>query len=262
MMQPLWEDQSLEFQLSLLYALKRAIQFAYQLEEQEVGAELIGQDEYQRLLFWEDAEGGTGVWEHLVREPIALAEVAERALVLCHCDPRTGKDEENHDFARCALACYECLLSYSNQLHHRHINRGLLRDFLIQLGSSRTIPERVRDRSEQYQWLEKRIDPNSSLEKSFLDCIYAKGIRLPDNAQNRPSQKVYTQPDFYYERENLPGVCVYIDGPHHDSAEQRMSDAHITTQLQDYGYRVIRIRYDRKFADQVQEHSDVFVAEA
>ena len=262
MMQPLWKDQSLEFQLSLLYALKRSIQFEYQLEEQEVGAELIGQEDYQRLLFWEDAEGGTGVWERLVTEPGALAEVAERALVLCHCDPRTGKDEEKHDFAKCALACYECLLSYSNQLHHRYINRDILRDFLIQIVSSKTMPEHERPRDEQYRWLQKMVDPNSSLERSFLRYLYVKGLRLPDNAQNRPAEEVYTQPDFYYERENLPGVCVYIDGPHHDSVEQHVSDARIRTQLQDYGYRVISIKYDSEFTEQVKKHPDVFVAEA
>ena len=84
MMQPPGDEESNEFLLSLLYALKRAIQFVYQVEEQEVGAELIGQGEHHRLLLWEEAEGGTGIWERLAREPHALAEVARQALALCH----------------------------------------------------------------------------------------------------------------------------------------------------------------------------------
>ena len=58
MLLPRAEDQSNEFLLTLLYAFRRAIQVVYQVEEQEVGAELIGQGEYRRLLFWEEAEGG------------------------------------------------------------------------------------------------------------------------------------------------------------------------------------------------------------
>ena len=111
MMQPPGDEESNEFLLSLLYALKRAIQFVYQVEEQEVGAELIGQGEHHRLLLWEEAEGGTGIWERLAREPHALAEVARQALALCHFDPDTGDDANEHDSTKCAVACYEWVTS-------------------------------------------------------------------------------------------------------------------------------------------------------
>ena len=258
MMQPSWSDQSQGFQLSLLYALKRAIQFVYQVEEQEVGAELIGQEEHRRLLFWEESEGGTGVWERLAREPDALANVARQALELCHFDPETGRDARGHDSTKCAVACYECLLTYSNQLNHRHIDRRLLSDFLCLLSSATTTQERERDRDGQYQWLQSIGDPNSALEREFLRFLYDNGVQLPDNAQNRPTPEVHVQPDFYYNRENRPGVCVFLDGPHHDEAEQQDMDAQVRIQLQDRGFRIISIRYDRSFAEQVQEHPDVF----
>lgn len=262
MLRPSWGDESQEFQLSLLYALKRAIQFVYQVEEQEVGAELIGQGEHRQLLFWEDAEGGTAVWERLAREPRAFAEVAERALTLCHFDPETGDDATEHDPARCTVACYECLLTFSNQLHHRYIDRRLLRDFLHLLASATTTLERERDREGQYQWLLSTVDPNSSLEREFLSFLYDSGIRLPDNSQNRPTPEVHVQPDFYYDRENRPGVCVFVDGPHHDGSEQQAADVHARTHLQDAGFRVVSIRHDRPFTEQIQEHPDVFVSEA
>lgn len=261
MVRPSCDDHSEEFHISLLYALKRAIQFVYQVEEQEVGAELIGQDEHRRLLFWEEAEGGTGVWERLAKEPDAISVVAGKALELCHFDPETGEDATDHDSEKCAVACYECLLTYSNQLHHRQIDRQLLPGFLRLLTSARTVQAEGRDREAQYHWLEGLVDPGSSLERKFLQFLYESQIRLPDHAQNRPTQDVYVQPDFYYERENLPGVCVFIDGPSHDTPHQQEQDEQVRGQLQDRGFRVISIRHDLPFADQVEQHPDVFVVE-
>ena len=264
MVRPLWNDQDdkfQEFQITLLFALKRAIQYVYQIEEQEVGVDIIGQGEHRRLLFWEDAEGGTGVWERLAREPDALAKVAGQALELCHFDPETGDDAREHDPDRCSVACYECLLTYSNQLHHRHINRRLLPGFLRLLASARTVPSRERDRDAHFRWLEGLVDPGSSLEREFLRYLYDANIRLPDIAQNRPSQEVPVQPDFYYERENRPGVCVFVDGPHHDAPGQQAEDARLRSELQDRGFRVIAVRYDQPFADQAQRHPDVFAVE-
>lgn len=261
MIRPSCDDHSEEFHISLLYALKRAIQFVYQVEEQEVGSELIGQEDHRRLLFWEEAEGGTGVWERLAKEPDAIAVVARKALELCHFDPDTGEDAKDHDSEKCAVACYECLLTYSNQLHHRQIDRQLLPRFLRRLTSARTVQAEGRDREAQYRWLEGLVDPRSSLEKKFLQFLYESQIRLPDHAQNRPTQDVYVQPDFYYERDNLPGVCVFVDGPSHDTPEQQKQDEQVRGQLQDRGFRVISIRYDFPFVDQVEQHTDVFVVE-
>ena len=41
------------------------------------------------------------------------------------------------------------------------------------------------------------------------------------NWLNRPAPGVHVQPDFYYNRENLQGVCVFVDGPHHDGLGHR-----------------------------------------
>ena len=226
----------------------------------EIQTETLPQGEHRRLLLWEEAEGGTGIWERLAREPHALAEVARQALALCHFDPDTGDDANEHDSTKCAVACYECLLTYSNQLHHRHIDRRLLPEFLRLLASATTIPVEERNQDEQYQWLEGLIDPNSSLEREFLRFLRDSRIRLPDNAQNRPAPGVHVQPDFYYNRENLPGGCVFVDGPYHDGLGQQHTDSQVRTQLRDYGFRVIAIRHDRPFMEQVQEHPDVFVA--
>ena len=258
LLQPMQGDSSTEFQITLLHAIKRAIQVVYQVEEQEIEAELIGEGEYRRLLFWEAAEGGIGVWERLVNDPHAFAEVARLALQICHFDSASEERGDGARGAACAVACYECLLTYSNQLEHRHIDRRLLPDFLTRLASSTTFPETGLDREQRYQWLQGLIDPNSTFESKLLRFLYDNDFRLPDQAQNRPAHDVPAQPDFYYERAGAPGVCIFCDGPHHDVAGQQDSDARVRTQLQDRGFRVVSIRQDRPLIEQVQEHPTVF----
>ena len=254
------DESSVQFQVTLLHAIKRAIQFVYQVEEQEIAAELIGENEHRRMIFWEAAEGGIGVWEHLVTEPGAFAAVAQMALRLCHDESfSNGMDSEQ---TPCVSACYECLLTHSNQLEHRLIDRRLILDYLGLLATSTTKLDQEPDYDEQYQLLIGMIDPSSSLEKEFLHFLRDNRIRLPDSAQNRPTSKVLVQPDFYYERENRPGVCIFIDGPHHDSPEQRNADHQTRSELQDYGFRVIAISHDQPIMDQLNEHPDVFVSVA
>jgi len=128
----------------------------------------------------------------------------------------------------CSAACYECLLSYTNQNEHRFIDRNLIKDFLIQLKSSETFAiSQQRNRLEQYEWLKKHIDPASPLEVQFLDYLYNSGYRLPDYAQFLPAPEIQVQPDFYYDRGDVPSVCIFVDGPSHDSPETKQHDSQL-----------------------------------
>ena len=122
-------DNNRAFMTTLLHAIRRSVQLRYQVEEQEVEAELIGEGEYRRLMLWEAAEGGTGIWERMMEEPDAFRTLAHDALELCHCDPKTGADLDDSAAVDCAVACYQCLLSYSNQMgtptHQQTIGAGL-----------------------------------------------------------------------------------------------------------------------------------------
>lgn len=261
LIRPLMETGNEAFLTTLLYALKRGIQFVHQIEEQEVGAELIGRDENRRLLFWEAAEGGTGVWERLVEEPSAFAEVARQALRVCHYDPDTGAEEPDHDLKKCAVGCYECLLSYSNQLEHRHLDRRIVREFLLRLAAAETQPlDPRRSREDQYALLRNVVsDDRSPLGRRFLDFLYNEGYPLPDTAEDRPEEDVPVQPDFYYERDGVRGVCVFVDGSSHDAPDQASYDEELRGRLEDRGYRVIAIRGDSPFGSQLAEHPDVFI---
>jgi very-short-patch-repair endonuclease len=141
------------------------------------------------------------------------------------------------------------------------INRHLVRDFLLDLSRSETmVLSGGRDVEAHYRWLADRIDPASTLESEFLAYLYENKLRLPDTAQHRLGPEMAAQPDFYYEREGVPGVCVFVDGPHHDTPEQTAHDRRVREALEDRGYRVITIRYDKSLAEQVAQHLDVFGA--
>jgi very-short-patch-repair endonuclease len=187
----------------------------------------------------------------------ALARVATEALTICHFDPETGEDRAEKD--TCAKACYRCLLSYSNQPDHRQLDRFLIRDFLLPLrraSTKRTVGGRSYE--DQYQWLLERRDPSSSLEARFLKELIDRRRRLPDRAQYRPESGVYAEADFFYERDGLKGIAIFIDGTPHDEPARKEQDQHERKKLEDLGYRVIVIRYDKPLEEQINAHADVF----
>jgi len=243
-----------DFLRTLAYSLRRAIQLDYQIEEQEIQVELIGREKQRRIILWEAAEGGIGVWERLIVEPGAFAGLARTALGLLHFDP-AGAEQQGWA-ERCRAACYDCLLSYANQLDHRHLDRHRICDFLLRLARSEPVKPEGRTYDEQYAWLRERTDPASSFERSFLHHLYERKLRLPDFAQYAPAADVFLQPDFYYQRGAIPGVCVFIDGPHH--AGQEVQDRSTREALEDRGYRIIGIRSDPPLAEQIDAYPDVF----
>src|SRR5262249_1156085 len=203
-------------------ALRRAIQVEYQIEEQEIAVERIGREQHRRIILWEAAEGGIGVWERLIEEPTAFPNLARTALALLHFDDLTGDEVPGGD--GCPAACYNCLLSYANQLDHRHLDRHLVRDFLMTLARSEPAKPAGRTYDEQYAWLLERTDPMSSFERRFLDHLYERKLHLPDFAQHTPVADIFVQPDFYYQRGAVPSICIFIDGPYHDTPARREED--------------------------------------
>jgi hypothetical protein len=175
------------------------------VEEQEVAVELIGRDDNLSLLFWEAAEGGIGVWERLVGAPREFHKIARRALQLLHFDSGSGDALPEWE-KTCTAACYDCLLSYSNQRDHRHLNRYAARDFLLRLSNADVSPApEAANYEAEYARLIALIDPVSSFERSFLDYLFANRLRLPHYAQHMPAQGIAVQPDFYpYSRAPKP----------------------------------------------------------
>lgn len=240
---------------TLQYALARGIQNVFQVEGNELHSELIGSDNYRGILLSEATEGGLGVLRPLVEEPAALAEVARQALEILHFDaegndqrPPTDEDEG------CARACYDCLLSYYNQSEHERLDRHLVRDFLLALTTGVTAAGAAeRDYGKQYAYLVNLTDPESDLERIFLDYLYGKGHRLPDAAQ-KVLDDAYAKPDFFYE----PNICVFVDGSHHDEPQRRVLDDQQRRGLKDLGYRVVVYHYLDDPAVVVARYPEVF----
>ncbi|MCO5206229.1 MAG: DEAD/DEAH box helicase [Anaerolineae bacterium] len=244
------------FLATLQYALARGIQETYQVEASELASERIGEGDQRALLFWESAEGGLGVLKHIATKSDGIRAVARTALKILHFDPDTGKDLRpgEDEQSGCARACYECLLSYYNQRDHIRLNRHLVRDYLRQLMSATVeVGSGERDYEAQYHALRAATDPDSTLERQFLDYLYQTKRNLPDEAQKQIDD-IYSQPDFFYE----PDVCVFCDGTPHDEPQQKAHDKQSRRELKDGGYRVIAIRYDAKLETQIAQYTDIF----
>lgn len=240
---------------NLQHGLQKGLSALFQVDEGEVSSERIGDLQHRGILFWEAAEGGVGVLQRFIDEPDALSRIAAKALELCHFDPQTG--EETQPDIDCARACYDCLLSYSNQRDHNILNRHSVKEILIKLarsGIQRGYAGRTYE--EQYNWLRQQTDSRSQLEKDFLDEIYRERRHLPDFAQKNVPDFM-TTPDFYYEDHF---ACVYCDGSVHDNPQQMIKDEQVRNALRNKGFRVVVIHYKRPINEQIQENQDVFGA--
>jgi hypothetical protein len=235
---------------NLQHAMHKGLCAVFQIDYNEIASERIGQNEHRSILFWEAAEGGVGILQRLVAEPGVVKSVAEKAMEVCHFAEQTEKQID------CARACYQCLLTYSNQRDHVILDRHKVKKLLIRLSESTVEPvhEKTRSNDEHYQWLKQQTDNRSKLENEFLDYLYQHKLRLPDTAQKRFADYL-CQPDFYYEN---GCVCVFCDGSVHDDLKQRKEDKRIRDNLVSKGFRVVVIRYDRPMDEQIEAHQGLF----
>lgn len=225
--------------VSFMTALLRGIAVHYQLEPNELAGVLLPLDDRPTsFLIYEAAEGGAGVLSRLVRDAEACAACAREALQVCHFDPESGEDLGRAEGApeACGKACYNCLLSYSNQRVHSLLDRQSCKGLLLELTDAVTTPGL--GPVERREKLERLLNHcESDLERNFLYFLHKGGYRLPDDAQIYLKDSG-TRPDFLY-RGDSP-VLVYVDGPVHDYPDRRDRDAAQTTALEDAGYIVVR----------------------
>ncbi len=241
---------------SLQAALKSAIQVQFQLEDSELAAEpLPSRDERRQILFYESAEGGAGVLRRLIDEPDALGRVAREALELCHFDAATGLDRRRGLEARedCEAACYDCLMSYSNQPDHALLDRKATRPVLAALAAARvTSAPAATTRDGHLEGLNRLA--GSELERDWLRFLDERDLRLPTTAQELIA-KAGTRPDFTYAGHH---AVIYIDGPVHDYPERQVRDAAQQERLEDLGLTVIRFGHRDDWAAIVARHPNIF----
>ena len=228
---------------SLQAALRRAVQVVFQLEEAELAAEPLPDEQHRRaILLYEAAEGGAGVLRRLVTDAGVLRQVAEKALKVCHIDPATGADLRRAPGARedCEAACYDCLMSYTNQPDHSWLDRKKVVGHLQRLAGAHLATSPVADdRAAHLERLRRLCQ--SDLERDWLDWVADHDLALPDDAQVH-LEAARTRPDFLYRTQR---VAVFIDGPVHDRPRRAADDERITEALEDLGYVVVRFGPDR-----------------
>jgi len=247
--------------ISLQAALKNALQVRFQLEEMELAAEPLpntrdatGDRVINQILIYESAEGGAGVLRRLIDDPATLADVARTALEICHFS-ESGEDREKAPGSpdRCEAACYNCLLSYSNQPEHRRLDRFKIRDILVALTRSTVNASPVRvSRSEHLEMLTRLA--GSSLERSWLRYVDARRHKLPSHAQQL-LETFGTRPDFLYAEHQ---TVVYVDGPHHKYPERLARDRELVERLEDAGYSVVRFGLEDDWDSILARYPEVF----
>ena len=233
--------------ITLQYALKQAIENVFQIESNEIGAEMMGGGETPNIFLYEASEGSLGILSQFIEDKAIFKTVIEGAIKVCNYDDPEYKDE----------ASYRDLLDYYNQRYHDVINRFEIKDALEKL---RVCDVEIitsssgRGYDEQYQRLLTEIDPNSSTEKKFLDYLYKHGLRLPDAAQKR-TRDIYSQPDFFYD----PDIHVFCDGTPHDDPEVKKHDNEIRQAIRNKGEQVFVYYYKDSLEDIIAKRSDIFI---
>ncbi|WP_428938699.1 DEAD/DEAH box helicase [Fontivita pretiosa] len=241
---------------SLQAALKNAIQVRFELEDSELASEPMPRPQDRRsLLFYESAEGGAGVLRRLVEDESAVRQVAEVALRLCHFDPATGDDLRRSAVAKedCEAACYDCLMSYTNQPDHELLDRKSIRDVLRQLAACtvRASAGPVTRAAHLEQLLRLA---GSELERKWLRFIDERNCRLPTHAQARISA-CNTRPDFLYRDEYC---AIYVDGPHHQFPERAQRDREQESALAEQGWTVVRFGHDGDWQAILDRYPNIF----
>lgn len=238
--------------ITLMYALKRAIENLFQIEANEIGATVMGEGEVPNLLIYEASEGSLGVLSQIVDNPGTYKAVMQEAFNFLFM-----KDGEEIPEEELIPASYDDLLSYYNQIHHQSINRNYIRESLRLLKDSEV--EVLTSRSftsydEQYQSLQAARDPNSSTEDHFLKYLFRKGLKLPDEAQPIIPD-MFVRPDFMYK----PNICIFCDGTPHDDPVIKRDDLEKRKALNNDGkYQVLTWYYKDSLEEFIAKRTDIF----
>jgi superfamily II DNA/RNA helicase/very-short-patch-repair endonuclease len=240
---------------TLTYALKRGIEGVFQLEESELAAEpLPDQDTRNAILLYEAAEGGAGVLSRLAGDADAMSRVAVRALEVMHWQSPSGTWADASELvdgdSDCEAGCYRCLLSYANQPDHSRIDRRSERVLNVLCRLTRCLAHAGASSGasaeDSFEALMRQC--GSELEKLWLQAVRDGGFRLPERAQPLFAE-FSVRPDFSYDDMK---ALIFVDGPHHQNDATKAMDESKRRALRNAGYKVI------SFTQNQAEWSELF----
>jgi len=237
--------------ITLQFAFKKAIEKYFKIENNEIEVLTMGSQDFPNMLIYESAEGSLGILSQISGNKRVFTELIKTALEICYF--KDGVDLRP-DLKQ---ASYEDLLSYSNQMYHKLIDRYLIKEQLeVLLNCSVEVVTNANfyDADAQYSYLLANYDKNSSTEKRFLDFLYANGYKLPDEAQPE-IEGLYVRPDFYYKETN---TLVFCDGTPHDKVEIALEDINKREGLKKRGYDIFVYYYKNDLDEIINSRTDIF----
>ena len=185
------------------------------------------------------------------------SDVARKALEICHFDPDTGEDRRRApgSLEDCEAACYDCLMSYTNQPDHPVLDRVVLKDYLLSLAGG--VVQASPSQGARGDHLEQLMNlTQSDLERRWLTLVHDHDYRLPDSAQ-KLMEAIGCRPDFLYEGAK---VAVWIDGPHHKYPERQGRDRRFDEALLLAGWTSVRFDVDdaEGWTEIIKRHPSTF----
>jgi len=247
--------------ISMTYALKRAIERVFQVEESEIDVWFMGEEDARNIFIYESAQGSLGVLSQLMEDSGKLREVFKEAYRVIHYDPESHEDTAPDK----PKASYDDLLSYYNQRHHDKLDRHSIQEALKQLmaceaDSTRSGSSGFDSRDDHYQHLLENYDRASEMEKKLIKYLYDHNLKLPDKLQANLSGTVgfYVSADFLYMDGPHIEAIVFCDGSVHDRADVKEDDEHKRRLLRDKGYDVIEWHYTEPLEELVKRRKDIF----
>ncbi|WP_318567487.1 DEAD/DEAH box helicase [Salinigranum marinum] len=226
-------DRTEEFYTTLKESVYQGILRAFDLDEEELETFVKPATDHGLLtiVIYETSEGGAGAL-HSLMEEARMRQAFREAQTVLHGDP----DDEG-----CERACYECLLSFYNQMEHELLDRTLVGSWL----ESMTVADLEAVATEPA--VEKDFDAllaacDSGFEREVLQEIRDGGFELPDAAQHTiyDGDEPVAKPDFFYERSGS-SIAVFVDGPDHQKDYVKEDDDKKRNRLRQMGFRVIAV---------------------
>jgi superfamily II DNA/RNA helicase len=247
--------------ISLTFALKRAIERVFQIEESEVNVWFMGPEDSRNILVYESSEGSLGILSQLIENTDRLRQVFTEAYKVIHYDPETKQDTKPDK----PKASYDDLMSYYNQRYHEMLDRHSIKAALellmiCEADNTMAFSSSFITREEHYAYLLENYDKNSEMEKKLIDYLYVNKLRMPDKAQVNLSGVAgfYISADFLYLSGKEIEAIIFCDGSVHDRSEVKEDDSHKRQLLIDAGFDVIVWYYTEPLEQLVERRKDIF----